>query len=114
VPPEPLRKGRDQPGHTICFPVFAEKTHEFQVVLEDEMVIFRNRMSFQPNANVRYPILDAEAYHDAKLVAPRYDVYYLEQEWRSWWVESGMPELGFPGKAFAAFCKSRYLRNPNP
>ena len=77
-------------------------------------VIFRNRISFQPKAEVRYPILDAEAYHDAKLVAPRYDVYYLEQEWRSWWVESGMPELGFPGKAFVAFCKSRYLRNPNP
>ena len=38
----------------------------------------------------------------------------LEQEWRDWWVESGMPELGFPGKAFVAFCKSRYQRKPNP
>jgi hypothetical protein len=87
---------------------------DYRVALEDDMVIFRNRMSFRPKADVRYPVLDAEAYHDAKLVAPGYDVYWLEQEWRSWWVESGMPELGFPGKAFVGFCKSRYLRNPNP
>jgi hypothetical protein len=40
------------------------------VALEDEMVIFRNRMSFQPKVEVRYPALDPEAYHDAKLVAP--------------------------------------------
>jgi plasmid replication initiation protein len=87
---------------------------DYRVALEDDMVIFRNRMTSQPKADVRYPVLDPEAYHDAKQVAPGYDVYYLEQEWRAWWVESGMPELGFPGKAFVAFCKSRYQRNPNP
>jgi plasmid replication initiation protein len=95
----------------------AEHDHlpDYQVSLEDEMVIFKNRMSWQaPKTQVRYPILDPEAYHDAKLVAPSYDVYFLEQEWRDWWVESGMPELGFPQKAFVAFCKSRYQRNPNP
>ena len=42
------------------------------------------------------------------------DVYYLEQEWREWWVESGMPEPGFSSKAFVAFCKKRYERDPNP
>jgi hypothetical protein len=59
------------------------------------MVIFRNRISFQPKAEVRYPVLDPEAYLHAKQVAPGYDVYFLEQEWRDWWVESGMPELDF-------------------
>lgn len=88
---------------------------DYQVFLEDEMVIFRNRMNWQPpKAQVRYPTLDPEAYHDARLVAPSYDVYYLEQEWRDWWVESGMPELGFPGKAFVAFCRKRYQMKPNP
>jgi plasmid replication initiation protein len=87
---------------------------DYQVALEDEMVIFRNRMSFQPKVEVSYPILDPEAYHDAKLVAPGYDVYYLESEWRDMWVASGMPELGFPGKAFVAFCKKRYQMKPNP
>ena len=87
---------------------------DYQVSLEDEMVNFKNRMSYKPKAEVRYPILDPEAYHDAKLVAPGYDVYYLESEWRDMWVASGMPELGFPGKAFVAFCKKRYQMKPNP
>jgi hypothetical protein len=88
---------------------------DYLVALGDEMVVFRNRMSSQPKpAEIRYLVLDPETYHYAKQVAPGYDVYYLEQEWRNWWVESGMPELGFPGKAFVGFCKSRYLRNPNP
>jgi len=88
---------------------------DYQVALEDNMVVFRNRMSIKPvSVETRFPVLDPEAYHNARLVAPGYDVYYLEQEWRSWWVDSGMPELGFPGKAFVGFCKSRYQRNPNP
>src|SRR5271166_6263457 len=40
-----------------------------------------------------HPTLDPETYHDARTVAPGYDVYYLEQEWRNFWVESGKPEL---------------------
>jgi len=73
------------------------------------MVIFRNRMNWQPpKEQPRYPMLDPEAYHDARLVAPGYDVYELERQWRDWWVDSGMPGLGFPGKAFVAFCKKRF------
>jgi hypothetical protein len=88
---------------------------DYRVALEDEMVIFRNRMSWQPaKAQVQYPQLDPEAYHDARLVAPNYDIYYLEQEWRDWWVESGMPELHSPGKAFIALCKRRHHMKPNP
>jgi hypothetical protein len=56
---------------------------DYKVSLEHDMVIFNNRMSWQaPKAEVRYPILDPEAYHDARLVAPGYDIHYLEQEWR--------------------------------
>jgi hypothetical protein len=88
---------------------------DYQVSLEDEMVIFRNRMNWQPpKAQVRYPVLDSEAYHDAKLVARGYDVYELEGQWKEWWVDSGMPELGLPGRAFVAFCNKRYQMRPNP
>jgi hypothetical protein len=35
-------------------------------------------MSWQATkAEVRYPLLDPQAYHDARLVAPSYNVYYL-------------------------------------
>jgi plasmid replication initiation protein len=87
---------------------------DYLVALEDEMVIFRNRMSFQPKADVSYPILDPETYHDARLVAPNYDIYYLESEWRDMWVASGMLHLDFPGKAFIGFCKKRHQMKPNP
>jgi len=88
---------------------------DYRVALEDEMVIFRNRMTWQPQKpQVRYPQLDPEAYHDSRLVAPGYDIHYLEQEWRDWWVESGMPELHSPGRAFVAFCKKRHQMKPNP
>lgn len=84
---------------------------DYSVALEDNMVIFRNRASWQPKpAENNYPKLDPEAYHDARLVAPGYDIYYLEQEWRNWWVESGKPELRHPGKAFVGFCKKRCER----
>src|SRR5580658_5169982 len=50
----------------------------------------------------------------AKLVAHGYDIYYMESEWRDMWVASGRAELGFPEKAFVAFCKKRYQMIPNP
>ncbi len=82
-----------------------------------EVVIFRNRMTDKYSSNqkkIDFPILDAETYHDARIVAPTYDVYYLEQEWQNWWVQSGKPEMRNPDKAFIGFCKSRYERQPTP
>ena len=84
--------------------------------VDENMVVFRNRLASAalPQQEVNYPRLDPEAYHFAKQVAPRYDVYALEQEWRDWWVEMGMPELHSAGKAFVGFCKARNQRAPNP
>ena len=90
---------------------------DYSVTIDgDDMVVFRNRQAAAPEATpeVSYPRLDPEAYHFAKQVAPGYDVYALEQDWRDWWVQSGMPELGSPGKAFVGFCKNRHQRKPNP
>ena len=33
---------------------------------------------------------------------------------RSFWYESGQPELKNPDAAFLGFCKSRHNRKPNP
>jgi hypothetical protein len=54
-----------------------------------------------------FPILDPETYNDARIVAPGYDVYYLEQEWRAFWFETGKPELGAgQGEAVKAWLHS--------
>jgi len=91
---------------------------DYSVTLDDEdNVVFQNRNAIKslPSASeADFPKLDAETYHDARLVAPAYDVYYLEQEWHRWWCESGRPVLYDPDKAFISFCKSRHERQPNP
>lgn len=90
---------------------------DYSVSFDDEkdQVIFKSRFETPtPARRPRYPVLDPETFNDAKIVAPSYDVYYLEQDWRSWWVESGCPILTDPDKAFIGFCKRRYERNPTP
>lgn len=83
----------------------------------DDFVTFRNRSSIKAIPalfQADFPKLDAETYHDARLVAPGYDVYFLEREWQSWWCESGKPALHDPDAAFLGFCRNRQLKQPNP
>lgn len=91
---------------------------DYSVALnDDDSVTFLNRGSIKtlpPAAAGAFPLLDAETYHDARIVAPGYDVYYLEREWQRWWCESGRPALHDPDKAFISFCKSRHERNFRP
>ncbi len=90
---------------------------DYAISFDGSNIRFRNRRSVKalpsPDA-VSFPMLDPETYHDARTVAPGYDVHWLETEWRSFWVESGRPELKNPDAAFIGFCKSRHARNPNP
>lgn len=95
----------------------AEHGHmpDYAVVLDGDMVRFMNRgtMKSLPSAETTvFPVLDAETYNDARIVAPGYDVYHLEQEWRNYWVESGKPELKSADAAFLGFCKHRHERAP--
>jgi plasmid replication initiation protein len=91
---------------------------DYSVTVDDEdYVTFHNRSSVKlvPSpTQFGYPRLNPEAYHDARTVAPGYDVYYLEEEWRKFWYESGQPELKDPDAAFIGFCRSRHERQPNP
>jgi hypothetical protein len=86
---------------------------DYRTQLDGDMVVFQNRAAtVEKPVDIRFPVLDPETYHDARIVAPGYDVYYLEQEWRDMWVDTGMPVLHSPDKAFVAFCKSRAKRKP--
>ncbi len=87
---------------------------DYAISFDGETVRFLNRKTMKPAAPEKtlFPTLDPETYHDARTVAPGYDVYYLEQEWRNFWVESGKPELKNPDAAFIGFCKSRNNKKP--
>lgn len=86
---------------------------DYALILEGESVRFTNRGTLK-NAPVveahSFPLLDQETYHDARTVAPGYDVYVLEREWQNFWVESGKPELKNADAAFIGFCKGRFKR----
>lgn len=86
---------------------------DYSIVLSGDTVRFTNRAAIKASPAVEtysFPLLDLETYHDARTVAPGYDVYVLEREWQNFWVESGKPELKNPDAAFIGFCKGRYSR----
>jgi hypothetical protein len=56
--------------------------------------------------------LDPETYVAVREVAPGYDPYFLEREWRSHWVRSGRPRLRNADAAFVAFARARAARAP--
>jgi hypothetical protein len=91
---------------------------DYAVSFDGNNVRFVNRGSLKPllssSHQPRFPLLDPETYHDARTIAPGYDVYFLEKEWQNFWYESGQPELRDPNAAFLGFCKSRHARKPNP
>jgi len=99
-----LAKGNHLPDYSVSFD-------------DDDFVTFRSRSAIKalPSpSDAGFPKLDAETYHDARTVAPGYDVYFLEREWVSWWCDSGKPVLYDPDKAFIAFCKTRYAKAAVP
>jgi plasmid replication initiation protein len=53
------------------------------------------------------PVLPSSAYDAARALAPGWDVYALEAEWRSWWENTGMPRLGNPEAAFTGWVKTK-------
>ena len=86
---------------------------EYSVTLEGDMVIFKNREQMaQTVPEHMYPRVAPETYNDVRIVAPGYDPYFLEQEFREYWVETGMPALLSPDKAFVGFCRQRAKQRP--
>ena len=86
---------------------------DYSVSLDGTMVLFKNRsLMTERTDESEYPVLMTETYNDARIVAPGYDVYALEQQWREFWVDTGKPILHDPDKAFIAFCRSRAKRHP--
>jgi len=103
--------------HAIKLLVEGDHLPDYTITLnEADFVEFVNRgtMLAKTEEPQDFPIFDPETFNDARIVAPGYDIYYLEQEWRNWWVDSGRPPLTHPDKAFIGFCKRRHEKNPNP
>ena len=87
---------------------------DYAVRLEsEEMVVFRSRKTVpgaQPAALTVAPQLDPETYHDARTVAPGWDVHCLEQQWREWMTE---PPRNVDA-AFIGFCRKWFEKRGAP
>jgi plasmid replication initiation protein len=89
---------------------------DYAVRLNGDMVIFTNR-NFEedlPSPALSKIRLDPETYHDARTVAPGWDIYLLEQEWREWMADGGLDAPANPDKAFLGFCRKVYERRGRP
>ena len=83
--------------------------------LSTDKVTFYNREKWwketQYTQDNTLPPLSPKAIETAKNVAPKFDIYALESEWRQWWETSGCPKLDNPNAAFIGFCKKRQEMN---
>lgn len=83
---------------------------DYSVTLDDsDMILFRSRGSVPtPSSTLQVMVghLLPETYHDARIVAPGWDVYYLEREWRDWITEAPRDA----DAAFIGFCRKWYER----
>lgn len=109
----PLKRFREMIRDLVVFDHLPDYTVSFEV--GSDMVTFTNRGSM-PVINALPPWsgrLDGDARHDARMVAPGWDVYILEQEWRAWLGENEI-EPKYPAKHFIKFCQSWYQKRGKP
>ncbi len=87
---------------------------DYNMYLEDEKIVFSNRHtmpSIAQDDSIR--TLDPDVFHDARSLAPGWDVKYLEREWRLWCAkEEIIPKR--PEAHFCTFCKSWYEKRGRP
>ncbi|MCC0007715.1 MAG: replication initiator protein A [Hyphomicrobiaceae bacterium] len=98
-----------------------EKDHlpDYHIIMEPaDKVRFVNRNTMKKVEDATGKInLSSDAFHDARQVAPGWDVYFLEQKWRGWMakrMEEGMETPRNPDAAFFGFCRKWYERNGAP
>jgi hypothetical protein len=100
--------------------VFEDEAHnhmpDYALSLKDDMVAFFNRrmMDVVISPNIAKITLDPEAYHDARTVAPGWDIYVLEGEWRQWMHEYDVELPRNPTKAFIGFCRKHAQKHGLP
>lgn len=78
-----------------------------------DVVIFVGRGTIMPTEDAMrptLPVLDPETYHQARQVAPGWDVHVLEQEWRAWTTTA--PRNA--DRAFIGFCRQVYATRGAP
>ncbi len=78
--------------------------------LPGDKIAFSLRGGLVEEAGPTLPPLAAETLDEARALAPGWDVYALEADWRAYWVGSGRPRLRSADKAFLGFVRARMVQ----
>lgn len=76
----------------------------------------QDTMAFEP-IEISPPMftrLNPETFANAKEVAPGWNVYHLEQEWRAWMMDGGLDAPANPDRAFLGFCRKFFEKRGRP
>ncbi len=80
----------------------------------NDMIVFRSRGTVVKIAvaeKVEFTgLISGDAFEEARVAAPGWDVYYLEREWRDWMTEHPRD----PDAAFLGFCRKWFERRGYP
>lgn len=90
---------------------------DYSVRLDENMVVFVNRHAEKPQALAAPSgaiCLSPDVYQEARKVAPGWDIYTLEQEWREWMADGGLDAPANPDQAFLGFCRKIFEKRGNP
>lgn len=96
-------------------PDYALAYREAEVSNQSDIIIFINRGSMpvgepsQSHGAINVTI-KPDTYTKARLVAPGWDIYRLEGEWREWMTEHPRN----PDAAFIGFCRKVYEKRGRP
>lgn len=81
---------------------------------ERDMVIFSNRELLLQASEYGRILLDPETYHDARQVAPGWDIHHLESEWKTWMADHELDHPKSPDRAFLGFCRKYFEQHGSP
>jgi len=72
---------------------------------EGDIIRFSRRGQVVEGADI--PLLSADALEQARELAPGWDVYVLEADWKGYWASTGRPRLRAPDRAFLGYVRAR-------
>jgi len=91
---------------------------DYAVRLDGNFMVFQNRGTMVKEGPVNDEIssikLSPQAYEAAREAAPGWDVYHLEQEWRTWMDDGGLDAPKIPDKAFVGFSRKWFEKRGRP
>ena len=87
---------------------------DYTMEISGNNMVFYNRQTMsQQDCSPWSGRLDSDVHHDARALAPGWDIYVLEDKWR-YWIGENEIEPKFPERHFLKFCTSWFEKHGAP